>query len=217
MRALLFSIVLFGLASSRADTVTAPPVVAYADTKRNFIFTVIPARYQEIESPLPSIEPALKKALAANTTGIGVLLAYNESVNAYSTQWIRPLAGEITPTSALVADDGQTVVTFSSKFTGDESAPMIAIYNAEGLPVRTLSLKDLVGSREAWEFPQTETTIFWGRPNRIDTKRQCLVLDIWESGDPYPYSRQNSCKYRSLEINLKDGGMMPPATRRPSP
>ncbi len=217
MRALLFGIILLGVASSQGDTVTAPSVVAYADTKRNFIFTVIPARYQGIESPLLSIEPALKEALAANTTGVGVLLAYSDSVNAYSTQWIRPLAGGITPTSALVAEDGQSVATFSSQFTDDENAPMATIYDAGGLPVKTLSLKDLIGNRERWEFPQTETTIFWGRPNRIDTKRGTLVLDIWQSGDPFPYSRQDSCKYESIEFSLKDGGIVPPATKCPIP
>lgn len=213
MRAFLFGIVLLGITSTQADTVTAPPVVAYADPKRNFIFTIIPARFQKIASPLPSIAPEIRKALADNTSGIGVLMAYVDAGKAYCTRWIRPLVGGTTPTSALVAEDGQYVVTFSSQFAGDERTPMVTIYDAEGLPIKTLSLKELIGNRETWEFPQTETTIFWGRPNRIDTKRQCLELDIWESGDPYPFSRQDSCKYESLEISLKDGRVQPENTK----
>ncbi len=217
MRALLFGIVLLGIVCSRADTLTSPSVVAYADAQRNFIFTVIPAGYREIESPLPSIAPELKKALADNTIGLGVLLAYSEAAKAYSAAWIRPLAGGVTPTAALVAEDGRSVVTFTSRFAGDENAPMATIYDAQGLPVKTLSLKDLIRAREAWEFPRTETTIFWGRPNLIDPNRQALILDIWKSGDPFPSSRQDSCEYESIAFSLKDGGILPPATKCPIP
>ncbi len=91
--------------------------------------------------------------------------------------------------------------------------PMVTIYDAEGLPIKTLSLKELIGNRETWEFPADGDHHFLGQAEPHRHKRQCLVLDIWESGDPYPFSRQDSCKYESLEISLKDGRVQPENTK----
>jgi len=104
----------------------------------------------------------------------------------------------------LVSDDGAYVVTYGDSYGSNEKSPTVAIYNSDGFLIKSFTPIDILGYKDMSEVPQSTSSILWGKPNRIDSKDQRLVLDVWESGMPF----SKDCKYRPLEINLKDGSII---------
>jgi len=203
MRLLLLSLFLSGNLLF-ADSFSPPSVHAFGSTNRSFVFVVTPAGFQDPKYPHPDTDPAIQKFLAKNKICVGTLLQYAEEADIYFARWIRPLVNSISPVSALVSDDGAYVVTCGDLYGSTETSIAIAIYNSDGFLIKSFTPKDLLGDRNLDDIPQTSCSILWGKMNRIDSKEKRLVLDMWDSGDPF----SKDCKYRLLKIDLKDGSIV---------
>jgi TonB family protein len=87
------------------------------------------------------------------------------------------LVNEISPVSALVANDG-TVVTFDNWHGMGYGDDVIVIYAANGELVRKLGLSDLMDEADILQLPHSTSSIQWAKTYRIDEQRHNVVLQV---------------------------------------
>ncbi|WP_165250394.1 hypothetical protein [Paludisphaera soli] len=131
--------------------------------------------------------------------------------------WERPLTNDVSPTSALVADDG-SVVTLDNWHSMGYGSNVVVVYDRDGKLVRSMGLEDFLAPEVVKGLPHSVSSIWWGRGHHLDEKQETLILNIGNSlsssGD------DEAAPAKSIRVRLKTGeivdeqGRAEPATKK---
>lgn len=187
----------------RADSWAPPSVQVIEAEGGNFRFTITPA---PMESALEYFREEAQAGRDGNSlerpAPIGLL--ERRRPDGWEPVWAKPLVNEISPVSAIVAPDGQYVVTFDNWHSVGFGRDAIAIYDAAGRLVRALGVTDLVSQDYFETLPRSVSSVSWQKqPARIEGGE--LKLSI-----RYPGSRDTPGEL-PFSIRLADGAVtLPP-------
>lgn len=117
------------------------------------------------------------------------------------------LVNEVGPVTALVSDSGQYLVTFDNWHSRGYGNDTIVIYRTDGSLIRSLSLEDVLTTKDIAALPRSVSSIHWGAADYIDEGSNLLVLRIERC------TGFGLCSERSAQvaINLADGTLLRPA------
>jgi TonB family protein len=87
------------------------------------------------------------------------------------------LVNEVSPVSALVANDG-TVVTFDNWHSAGYGDDVIVIYRTDGSLVRQLGLEDLLVPYDISRLRHTVSSIWWSGTHRIDEVQRAVIVQV---------------------------------------
>lgn len=88
------------------------------------------------------------------------------------------LVNEVAPVTALVSDDGQYLVTFDNWHSVGYGNDAIVIYRADGSLIRSLSIEDVLTTKDIAVLPRSVSSIHWGAEHYINESSHVLVLRI---------------------------------------
>ena len=126
----------------------------------------------------------------------------------WSAVWEKPLVNEVAPVSVLVANAGQYVVTFDNWHSMGYGDDAIVIYNAEGLVIRAMSLKDVLPEKFVAALPRSVSSLHWGGEHILDMNRGLLNLKISMPGS---LEHGDDTKYVDVFVDLATATVQPPS------
>lgn len=135
-------------------------------------------------SPISSALGYFQDEVMAERTGEPVErtapIAMLEKLNGESWQpvWAVQLVNKVAPVTAIVANDGEHVVTFDNWHTVGYGEGVVAIYGADGTLVRSLKLEDIIPADYAEVLPASVSSRYWKSGARIDATGECLLLHV---------------------------------------
>lgn len=89
--------------------------------------------------------------------------------------WRRPLLNDVAPVDAVVTNDGR-VITFDNWHSMGFGATAVVIYNAQGAPLRRLSLPEFLPRDYVIALPRTVSSLDWrGTPRALADGRRVAV------------------------------------------
>jgi hypothetical protein len=199
---------LLGSLTAAADSWVLPSPEAYFSRDRSIRLTVTP---RELESQLAYFEEKVEEAERGGQgpsnrqAGARGVLERRDEGGRWVVVWDKPLVNEVAPVSALVAKDGRYVVTFDDWHFVGTGRNVVAIYGADGSPIRSLSLSDLLPPYYIHALPRSVSSIDWSGEHRIDEARGALILRI-------VVPREDELPLRSyidLAVDLSSGRVLP--------
>ena len=107
------------------------------------------------------------------------------------------LVNEVSPVSAIVANDG-TVVTFDNWHAVGYGDDVIVIYRPDGTLVRKLGLADLMEEEDISQLRHSVSSIWWAGTHRVDSDQRTLMLEI------------DAHKSETLPVSLDTGALLLP-------
>jgi TonB family protein len=153
-----------------ADSWALPQNKKYYSSNKKFCFEVVPKR---LESQLKYFEDKVAGRLNAgvprgqkDNQPKGIF--YVQVGKDYSKLTEFPLINEVSPTSALVSNDGKYVVTFDNWHSVGYGPDVVVIYRADGTLVKQFGLSDLFTERDIEKFSRSVSSIWWGGDHHID-------------------------------------------------
>lgn len=117
------------------------------------------------------------------------------------------LVNEVAPLHALVSGDGRYLVTFDNWHSAGYGDNVIVIYRADGALVRSLSLEDILTTKDLAALPRSASSILWGSGHSLDESQGLLVLRLSQFTGP-DVSLENPPQ---IAIRLTDGMPLQPA------
>src|SRR5687767_23204 len=87
------------------------------------------------------------------------------------------LVNEVSPLSALVANDG-TIITFDNWHSVGYGDDVVVIYRSDGSLVRKFGLADLVEDEDIPQFSRSVSSMQWAGTHRVDEEQRTLLLAI---------------------------------------
>lgn len=138
-----------------ADTWMPPRVETYVSADKAVRLTVTPGSGYGGE-PATKVKPAR-----------GVLERRGAS-GRWTPVWDQPLLNPVAPTHALVAADGDHVVTFDNWFSIGTGPNVVVLYGPGGTLVRSLRLTDIVPETYVESLPRSVSSLNWGGEHRLE-------------------------------------------------
>ncbi|HEY5721075.1 MAG TPA: hypothetical protein VIT45_02010 [Allosphingosinicella sp.] len=123
--------------------------------------------------------------------------------------WSGPLANELSPVSALVADDGRHVVTFDNWHSMGQGENVVVIYGARGRLIQSLKLTDLVPEAYVRALPRSVSSIQWSGKHALSGDGDLLVLKV-----VVPSPNNDGKETIDLTVDLATGRPLPPSGPR---
>jgi len=120
----------------------------------------------------------------------------------YETVWRKPLANDVAPLSALVADDGR-FVTFDNWHHAGLGEDAIVIYRADGTIVKKLGVADVIGEDAFQELPRSVSSVWWSGEHKLSYDGTAIELQVVTSG-----SIHNNPTFRTVRLNLSSGDLL---------
>lgn len=181
----------------RADSWAPPEVQVIEAEGGNFRLTITPPPMAgALEYFREEAQASLEGRSLERTAPIGLL--ERRRPNGWEPVWAEPLVNKISPVSAIVAPDGQYVVTFDNWHSVGFGRDAIAIYDATGRLVRALAVTDLVSEDYFETLPRSVSSVSWQKqPARIEGGELKLLIR-------YPGSRESMGEL-PFSIRLADG------------
>lgn len=121
----------------------------------------------------------------------------------YDLVWEADLSNRVAPVSAVVAKDGQHVVTFDNWHSMGFGDNVVVIYGLKGKQIKKLGISDFVDAGLARRLPLSVSSRWWGRGHWLDEKAGVVVLKVGNAG--FDGKAVEQCEVR---IRLKDGQVM---------
>ena len=126
------------------------------------------------------------------------------------TRW--KLVNEVSPASALVADDG-SLVTFDNWHSVGYGDDVVAIYRPDGSLVRKFGLAAFLETGDIDQLDHSVSSIWWHGTHRINDSRRELVLQVRGRHDPTTRGRDWGDENRIFEeilVSLDTGEILTP-------
>ncbi len=193
-----------------ADTWALPKKQEYYSSTKKYYLEVTP---KKLESQLKYFEDKVEgrknagavKDLKGNRAK-GAFYA-RRADGGYYKKWEFPLVNEVSPVSALVANNGSYVVTFDNWHSAGYGDDVVVIYHSNGTLVKKFGLEDFLTEGDIETLPRSVSSIWWGGEHFIDEANGLLVLKIvsdrknpWEDG----------AKFHDMKIELATGRALEP-------
>ena len=202
--------VILSIPAARADSWFPATKEVYFSPDKETRLTVDP---RELSGPLEYFEdkvdgkePAGQKK-NGNRQANGRLERKNPD-GTWSVVWEKPIVNEVAPVSVLVANAGQYVVTFDNWHSMGYGDDAIVIYNAEGLVIRAMSLKDVLPEKFVAALPRSVSSLHWGGEHILDMNRGLLNLKISMPGS---LEHGDDTKYVDVFVDLATATVQPPS------
>ena len=124
----------------------------------------------------------------------------------YETVWRKPLANDVAPLSALVADDG-SFVTFDNWQHAGIGGDAIVIYQADGTIVKKLSVAEVIGDDAFKALPRSVSSVWWSGDHKLSYDDTAIELKV-VTGE----SAHDNPTYRTVRLDLSTGDLLPAET-----
>jgi hypothetical protein len=198
---LLFAAVgLLSGGAARADSWAAPEKRVTLSASGQFRFTTYPASQRAVAANDGGGDNARPHAIGR--------LEQKRARGGWETVWKAPLANSISPTEALVTDDGHHVVTFDNWYSTGHGANVIVIYGADGSLVRSMMLTDLVPDFYKDTLSHSVSSIWWRAGAEIAADGTAVAIDVYEPSAAFIGENKASLRFR---VTLADGAVtLPP-------
>lgn len=191
-----------------ADSWAPPTKEIYQSADGHVRFTVIPRGLQDqlayFTDKVKGREPAgQRRGVAPYAKG----LWERRSGSTWTRIWEGRLVNDVSPVSALVADDGRYVVTFDnwhSKGFGDN---VVVIYRADGTVVRSLKLADIVPADYVRILPRSVSSLWWSGKHSLSPDGRSVILKIVIPGASHGASEPRG--YLDVPVELATGTVAP--------
>jgi mono/diheme cytochrome c family protein len=122
----------------------------------------------------------------------------------YDLVWEADLSNDVSPVHALVARDGQYVVTFDNWHSRGHGDNVVVIYGPKGQQIKKFGLLDFVDSALEQRLPLSVSSRWWGQGHRLDEKAGVVVLKVGNEG---PGLDGNPVNEYEVRIRLEDGNL----------
>lgn len=207
---LLIAGLLLWASAARADSwMPATRQVVYS-ADRHVRFTIEP---REIASPLRYFddkvrgrEPAGQQQGAADKAQ--GWLERQDAAGHWSTVWRKPLVNDVSPVSALVANDGGHVVTFDNWHSMGFGDDAVVIYGPDGAVVRAMALTAFLPEDYVAALPRSVSSLHWsGEPHLSPDERQVVLAVVIPRADE---GLGDSHGYVPIAVSLGDGKVIAP-------
>lgn len=162
-----------------ADSWMPPTRATYLSASKDVRFTVIPreltGQLGYFSDKVEGKEPAGQRP-GSEPRARGKLERHTGST--WTTIWEGPLANDVSPVRALVADDGAYVVTFDNWHSTGWGENVVVIYRADGSIVRSMKLADVVPEEYIRALPRSVSSLWWSGEHKLRTDRKQLILKV---------------------------------------
>lgn len=185
---------------ARADSWSDPEKTVTLSANGEFRFTTYPASLRAIAANDESGDRPRPRAIGR--------LERKRARGGWQTVWKAPLVNPISPTQALVADDGRHVVTFDNWYTVGHGEHVIVIYRADGSLVRSMMLTDLVPDFYKDTLSHSVSSIWWRAGAEIAADGTMVAIDVYEPSAAFIGKNKASLRFR---VAFADGTVtLPP-------
>jgi TonB family protein len=193
-----------------ADSWRLPKKRKYYSPNKRYYLEVTPkklgSQLEYFEGKVAGSEKAGARKGAKENRAKGAFAA-RRADGSYSKRSEFPLVNEVSPTSALVSDGGDYVVTFDNWHGVGYGDDVVVIYRSDGSLVNKFGLGDLLTEGDIETLPRSVSSIWWGGGHYLDEKSGLLVLKVVSNGkDPWG----GGANYQELKIELATGRPLEP-------
>lgn len=197
-------------ATVRADSWLPPKTLVVVSPNGNWRLTIEP---RAVASPLAYFQDKVDQRPNAGavegdrqTSAIG-RMEHRED-GRWRIAWTQPLGNEVSPVDAMASDTGQAV-TFDNWHGMGFGSNAIAIYDAEGRPVRAMGLADFLPEEYVDALPHSVSSIHWrGEPRFSSDGRQVIVPVVVPSVEQET-ADEESVEHIDVHVELADGQLVP--------
>lgn len=203
-------LVVGAFASAYADSWRLPKKEKYYSPNKKYYLEVTP---KKLESQLKYFEDKVEgRDNAGALKGVkenrakGAFYA-RRADGGYSKKWEFPLVNEVSPVSALVASNGEYVVTFDNWHSVGYGDDVVVIYRSDGALVKKFGLEDLLTEGDIESLPRSVSSIHWGGEHYIDEANGLLVLKVISNRKS---SWEDGATFHDLKIELATGRPLEP-------
>lgn len=185
-RLLAVMLLLLACSSGRvvADTWPLPETAVYASADARFRFIVVPGGF------------------GAGASGPSGTLERQTNDGQWRTVWRISLVNRDAPVEALVADQGEFVVTFDNWHSRGIGDDVVVIYDVRGKVIASLGLGDMLPASIIEALPRSSSSIWWGGEHRFDANGKDLMLAVAVPGSTR-LSRPD--RYFHVRVTLASG------------
>lgn len=197
--------------TAHADSWTTPTPRVSFSPDRQLRLTIIP---RDITSPLAYFEDKSRgKAPAGQAPGTVQQSARGrlERLDAnrkWVLVWDRPLANEVAPVHALVANDGH-VATIDDWHGKGYGPNVVVVYDTTGQKRRALSLADMLPGEYIYALPHSVSSIWWDGEARLSPDGLFLNVPIVVPSENDDIGGKSG--FVEMTIRLTDGMAIPSA------
>lgn len=191
---------------ARADQWPLPKTEVYYSANHRVRLTVIP---RDLESQLAYFEdktrnkePAGQQPDSPNKAPQGIL-EQQDGGGQWSVVWRRALINEVSPVSAVVADQGGYAATFDNWHSMGFGANVVVIYGAGGTLVRAMSLEDFLPRDYIEALPRSVSSLWWSGEHAISAERLILKVVVPSKDDG-----SDARSYVDVAIELGSGKVL---------
>ncbi|WP_428968987.1 hypothetical protein ACQR50_15480 [Sphingomonas sp. Xoc002] len=162
-----------------ADSWAPPRKETYRSADGNVRFTVVPRGLQDqlayFTDKVKGREPAgQRRGAASYARG----LWERRSGTTWTRIWEGRLVNDVSPVSALVADDGRYVVTFDNWHSMGFGDNVVVIYRTDGTVVRSLKLADIMPEDYVRILPRSVSSLWWSGKHSLSPDGRSVILKI---------------------------------------
>lgn len=208
------SMLLFGLSvwSAMADSWLPPEVRTYSSADGNWKLTVYP---RELSSALDYFKDKVDdKPNAGGVPGDTQRSAMGHMQRRvgerWQTAWKMPLANEVSPVEAVVANSGQSA-TFDNWHSMGWGEDTVVIYSATGEQIGKFGLDGFLPRYYIDALPHSVSSIHWrGEPRIDEAKQQLLIPVVVPTAKAQDGGEQDRASI-DVHFRLYDGTPVPPA------
>jgi hypothetical protein len=175
------------LPGSKGDIWDSPKVKSYFSENRDYMLvvtpTIIPEKYQlweyykNTKMPESTFEQAKRKKFFKNLSAEDTLIRYCKGQLYYISHtdttliWERKLLNSFCPVTAIVADNGSSIVTFDNWYSAGYGNNLMVVYNNKGDALKTYDLDD-ISPFPLNDYSTTISSIWWNSGARfLDLER----------------------------------------------
>lgn len=207
----LFTIL--GAPAARADSWLPPSVRHYESANGSYRLMVTPRMLEDqlsyFEDKVAGEEPA-GQAKGETATTARAVLERRDNHGKWTRIWAAPLVNEVAPVRALVANDGQHVVTFDNWHSVGFGPDVVVVYGPDGQRIRSLGLKDLLPQAYIRALPRSVSSLHWSGEHRLSPDGTRLILAIVIPDDSEEYFASDRA-YVEIKVDLASGNPVPPS------
>lgn len=189
-----------------ADTWLPPTVKQYYSAERDVRFTVVP---RGLSSPLAYFEDLVGGRENAGQAENGEAIARGvleerTGADSWEKVWAGPLVNDVSPVSAMVAPNGQHVVTFDNWHSIGRGQHVIVIYDRQGRVIRSLELSDIIPPEWIRGLRHSVSSTSWAGEHRFSGKHLILEVILPSTG-----GRSGESAFVDISLNLETGAVSP--------
>ena len=135
-------------------------------------------------------------------------LERQDAAGHWATVWRKPLVNDVSPVSALVANDGAHVVTFDNWHSMGFGDDAVVIYGPDGAVVRAMPLTAFLPEDYVAALPRSVSSLQWSGEHRLSPdERQVILQVVIPRADEEPGATPI---YTTLALSLVDGRPIAP-------